>query len=324
MRLFYDTAIYGFLLVDGLFIGFILYQLTKRGWRWQRVVLLGCLIFAWFVIFYGSFIEPQRLVVTEQNVTLRQAQGDMRPAETIRIVLISDFHLGPYKQKTWVEKVVARVNALSPELIVIAGDFILDKEVHPEYLAPLKNLSAQYGVYAVLGNHDYIEGEFYELANYPFEGNERVQAVKKALAEANIRLLRNESKEIVLEDGKSFLLGGTDEYWTLRADARKTFKLANAPSTLKKILIVHNPDEIWDAQKAGVDLVLAAHTHGGQIRLPWLGSVPPIPDKLGRKYDRGLFQFGETQMFITSGLGETGPRARLLVPPEIALLEINL
>ncbi len=319
MRLFYDTAIYGFLLVDGFLVGLIVYWIVKRGWRWQRAVLLGALVFAWFVIFYGSFIEPQRLIVVEQTISLTE-----NPDADIRAVLISDFHLGPYKQKAWVEKAVKKINELSPQLIVIAGDFILEEKVHPEYLSPLKNLKADYGVYAALGNHDYIEGEFYELANYPFEGNERVEMVAKALADAGIRLLRNESVEIALNDGsgKKFLFGGADEYWTERADAAKTFSGKNP--ALQKILAVHNPDEIWDAQKAGVDLVLAAHTHGGQIRLPWLGSVPPIPDKLGRKYDRGLFQFGKMQMFITSGLGETGPRARLLVPPEIAALNIKL
>lgn len=317
MRLFYDTAIYGFLLVDGLLVGLTVYWIMKRGWRWPRAVFLGAFVFGWFVIFYGSFIEPQRLVITEQTIALTK-----NPYLDIRGVLISDFHLGPYKQKAWVEKVVEKINESSPRFIIIAGDFILEEEMHPEYLAPLKNLNAPYGVYAVLGNHDYIEGEFYELPNYPFEGNERVETVAKALAEANIRLLRNESVEITLKNGMKFLLGGADEYWTGRADAMETFSGKNP--ALPKILAVHNPDEIWDAQKAGVDLVLAAHTHGGQIRLPWIGSVPPIPDKLGRKYDRGLFKFGKTQMFITSGLGETGPRARLLVPPEIAVLDIKL
>lgn len=316
MRLFYDTAIYGFLLVDGFLVGLMVYWIMKRGWRWPHAVLLGAFVFAWFVIFYGSFIEPQRLVITEQTIALAE-----NPYLDISGVLISDFHLGPYKQKAWVEKVVEKINESSPRFVIIAGDFILEEKIHPEYLAPLKNLNAPYGVYAVLGNHDYIEGEFYELANYPFEGNKRVETVTKALAEANIRLLRNESVEITLKNGMKFLLGGTDEYWTGRADAAKTFSGKNP--ALPKILVVHNPDEIWDAQKAGVDLVLAAHTHGGQIRLPWLGSVPPIPDKLGRKYDRGLFQFGKTQMFVTSGLGETGPRARLLVPPEIAVLNIK-
>ena len=89
------------------------------------------------------------------------------------------------------------------------------------------------------------------------------------------------------------------------------------------ILVSHNADIVGRAEKLGIDLVLAGHTHGGQVRLPFFGAVPKIPHRLGNHYDRGLFQFGETKLFITSGLGETGPRARLLVPPEVALLEIN-
>lgn len=330
MHLFFDLAIYGFLLVDGLFIGLVLYWIAKGRLRWRPLVLLLLLVFSWLVIFYGSFIESRLLVIHEKTIRL----NDESTAK-LRVALISDFHLGPYKKTAWVKKVVDKVQTLSPDLVFLAGDYILG-EAYPEYLTPLANLRAPHGIYAVLGNHDYTEDEFYKLANYVYEGNERVQGVVKALTEAGIRVLRNTSVEIVLENDKKFFLGGVDDYWTERADAEKTFKnvIPGLTGDLRdprfrgddkiKILLTHNPDVIHDAEKNGVDLVLAGHTHGGQIRLPFLGSVPPIPDKLGRKYDRGLFRFGDTQLFITSGLGETGPRARLLVPPEITLLTIEL
>lgn len=323
MHLFFDLTIYGFLAVDGLLVGFTIYCIGKRGRRdrerprWGLFVTLTALIFSWFVIFYGSFIEPRRLVVTEQTI-----QFSTQPTEKIRIALISDFHLGPYKQEAWIKKVVEKVQTLSPDLVVMDGDFLLEKEAHPEYLAPLKDLRAKYGVYAVLGNHDYGEAESPGLMNKVFEGNERLQAVAKALTDAGAQILRNQSTEITLPSGKKFLLGGVDEYWTGRADIAETFRGKNA--SLSKILVAHNPDVIWKAAEQGIELMLAAHTHGGQIRLPFFGPVPNLPDALGQKYDRGLFQFGNTQMFITSGLGETGPRARLLVPPEIALLNIEL
>ncbi len=322
MHLFFDLTIYGFLAVDGLLVGLTIYRIVQHGRRWRPFVFLGVLVFFWLVIFYGSFIEPRRIVVTEQTITLRQAQDDAQSTETVRVVLISDLHLGPYKQEAWTKKVVEKIQRLSPDLVVIDGDFLLEEPSHPEYLAPLKDLHAKYGIYGVLGNHDYHEDELSQLINKPFDGNERVQGIVKTLMNAGVQMLKNQSVEIVLLSGKKFLLGGVDEYWTGRADTVKTFRGKNA--ALPKILVAHNPDVIWQAASQHVELMLAAHTHGGQIRLPFLGPVPNLPDALGRKYDRGLFRFDKTQLFITSGLGETGPRARLLVPPEIVLLNIEL
>ena len=85
----------------------------------------------------------------------------------------------------------------------------------------------------------------------------------------------------------------------------------------------HNPDAVLSeitVEKA--DLVLSGHTHGGQIRLPWLGSISGMPNILGREYDLGLFDYQGTNLLISAGLGETGPRARLFNPPEIILLNL--
>ena len=89
------------------------------------------------------------------------------------------------------------------------------------------------------------------------------------------------------------------------------------------ILIAHNPDAILYSNADRADLVIAGHTHGGQIRLPWIGSIARIPTILGNDYDKGLFEYGDQQLFITSGVSETGPRARLFNPPVISVLTIS-
>ena len=76
-------------------------------------------------------------------------------------------------------------------------------------------------------------------------------------------------------------------------------------------------------EKHNIDLVLAGHTHGGQIRLPFIGAVPTLPTAIDDSYDKGLFQFDSFKLFITSGLGEVGPRARLFNPPEIVKLKLK-
>lgn len=242
----------------------------------------------------------------------------------LRVALVSDFHLGPYKQRGFATKVVKKIMALKPDIILIAGDFLAEDKKYVSFLEPLKNLSAPLGVYAVLGNHDYDD----TITLLSEEGKARSKAVTETLEVAGVEALINEGK-ILKHDGHEFILIGTDDIWTGYADIQKAFKSEGAVALqtqhpLPSILLSHNADIVERAEKLGVNLVLAGHTHGGQIRLPFLGSVPKIPHALGNKYDRGLFDFGETQLFITSGLAETGPRARLLVPPEVALLEIKL
>lgn len=318
MNTIYDSIIYGFLFLDGVFFVLVILWIRKRGLRWFRVFSAAALTFAWLIIFYGSFIEPQLIVVHEQTVRLAE-----NPTETLRAVLVSDFHLGPYKKAGFVERAVSKINAQKPDIIFIAGDFVYNDISQIQYTDPLKKLEAPLGIFAVLGNHDYGEGGPGMILQ---KGDARVKAVHEKLETLGIRVLVNDFYDIKKGE-KNLILFGVDDVWSGRAEI-----LEVAGSFDAKLILSHNPDIIHKAVRHGVNLVLAGHTHGGQIRLPGIGSVPDIPDELGRAYDRGLFQqaepqrgyFMNTQLFITSGLGEMGPRARLLTPPEIVVLEIKL
>ena len=148
---------------------------------------------------------------------------------------------------------------------------------------------------------------------------EKIAAIKKYLAEQNIRLLENSGEKIKIR-GRGIYLGGTKEYASRGENVALAFK--DASRNEPKILLTHNPDVIYAAMKSGVDLVLSAHTHGGQVRLPLYGPVISPPTELGRYFDKGFFRFGNTQLFITSGIAETGARARLFNPPEIVILNL--
>lgn len=310
MNAIYDSIIYGFLFLDGVFLVLAILWIKRRGWRWPQALSAAILLFAWLVIFYGSFIEPQLIVVREQTVRLAK-----NPTETLRAVLISDFHLGPYKKDGFVERVVSKINAQKPDIIFIAGDFVYNDISQIQYVDPLKNLKAPLGVLAVLGNHDYGEGGPGMILE---KGDARVKAVREKLEALDIRVLVNDFYDIKKGE-KNLIIFGADEVWSGRADILEAAGAFDA-----KLVLSHNPDIIHKAVRHGIDLVLAGHAHGGQIRLPGIGSVPDIPDELGRAYDRGLFLFEKgTQLFITSGLGEMGPRARLFVPPEVVLLKIG-
>lgn len=321
MTLLFDSLIIGFLVLDVILIAVLIKKFKTRLKVFIPLVTLAILAFV--VIFYGSFIEPRLIVVREQSIYLGNSTAGMNNANLVplRAVLISDIHVGPFKKIDFVEKVVLKINELKPDIIFMTGDFVFDKQLHTEFLTPFKNLKAPLGIYAVLGNHDY--GRSHDL---PEETDEvRAKSVRNALESLGIKMLVNDGEKIQTPEGKYFYVLGVDELWTGRADVKqsiRTFPSLEPPRP--NILLCHNPDFILETENLGINLMLSGHTHGGQIRLPLIGPVPPLPDKLGRKYDRGLFTFDKTQLFITSGLGEIDARARLFNPPEIVLLNIYL
>jgi len=157
--LLFDAAIIGFLTIDMFVIGVFMLQFFKHGKKIMTslaFLLFGFMLISGGVVFYGSFIEPQRIVVMEQSIDLRKDASTTMPHD-LSIALVSDFHVGPYKKKDFVEKAVTKINSLKPDMILLAGDFAFGDEPPFEDLEPLKNLSAPLGVFAILGNHDYTE-----------------------------------------------------------------------------------------------------------------------------------------------------------------------
>lgn len=316
MRYVYDFLIFGFLIVDGLLLIIFVKRWLKRRWKINvmAVALFFILLAGWSVIFYGSFIEPQILAVHTQKI-------DIGGEETLRAALISDIHVGPYKKDGWVSRVVEKINSLKPDVVFMAGDFVYDDAEQAKYLAPLKDLKAPLGVYAVFGNHDYDEGRDFDTT----QAKMRSGTVKTALEAVGVKVLINSG--VKLRKGKKdFFVLGLDDLWTFNANIKEALKTVGYALAMPhpNIVLAHNPDVVMLSELKEADLVLAGHTHGGQIRLPWYGSVPRIPTALGNKYDRGLFNFKNIRLFITNGVSEWGPRARLMTPPEISLLEISL
>ena len=257
---------------------------------------VGALV--WLVVVYGSFIEPRLLTVARHDVRL----GD--GGRTLTVALISDTHLGQYRHKEWLEKVVAAVNALKPDLVVIAGD-IASTQTGITEMSSLRDLRSRFGAYAVLGNWDYQAGAV---------------DVRMRIESEGVEVLTNESVALDVE-GTEVRLIGLDDMRYGHPDIDEAMR--EVPDWTPTILLVHNPDAAPLAESRGIDLVLAGHTHAGQVRLPLIGPVPRLPTKLGQRVDEGLFFFGPTRLFITPGVGESGTRARLFNPPEISFLRIT-
>jgi predicted MPP superfamily phosphohydrolase len=223
------------------------------------------------------------------------------------IVQISDLHVGPTFGRDRVEALVARVNALEPDLIAITGDLV-DGSVGElrDSVAPLRSLKAKHGSYFVTGNHDYYSGAKSWIAE---------------ISNLGIRVLRNERVSIG-DDMASFDLAGIDDaqahhfYPDHGADLARA--VAGRDSARELILLAHQPKQLRDAVKHGVGLQLSGHTHGGQIwPFGWLV-------RLVQPYVSGFHRPTEnTQLYVSFGAGHWGPPMRLGAPAEIVQITLS-
>lgn len=284
-------------------------------WVYDLTIAAGCFFFAWaanfltpwavlplLVLLYGSFFEPRLLKVTRYAV----GKGE----RVVKIAYLSDIHVGPYKGSAWVRKLVRATHALAPDLILLGGDFLHEQARDLPKLLPLKDFKAPLGVYAILGNHDEDKANAEARAWFAREG---------------VPLLLNLSKRLP-HDGGEVAVAGADDDWYGQTDLDAAFR--GIPADVPIVAMLHNPDLAPPAAallagRSAPTIFLSGHTHAGQIRLPFVGSIMPLPHHLGRKYDRGVFQVGESTLVIGAGAGESGPRARLFCPPEIVLVTMR-
>lgn len=252
------------------------------------------IIFVVLLAVWSVFIEPNILTVTSLDVEMKDLKG-------LKVVFVGDFHVKPY-QKYNLKKVVEKINAQQPDLIVSTGDFVSGhsggqtmkiKEISKE----LSSLKPKYGFYTVLGNHDWWQG-----------GEEITQELEKS----GIIVLANENKLVNIK-GKKLYIAGVEDLSTRGVDLTKALKNVSAPS----ILLTHSPDVFPMTNSA--DLTLAGHTHGGQVRLPILGSLI-VPSSYGQKYAVGLVKENGKKLFVTKGIGTSILPIRFNCLPEIVVI----
>jgi predicted MPP superfamily phosphohydrolase len=281
-----------------------------RAPRWAkriRVALAATLLILGSLGFYAFFIEPNRLVVRQETITI---DNWPRELDGLRIAVLSDIHAGGwFVRDNKLRLIVDRTNALQPEMIVILGDYMsgqgwMSDRVVPEvFAATLKDLRAPLGVYSVLGNHDWW-----------WDG----KRVRSGLEANGIKVLDDEVLKVEKQES-SFWLVGLADLWTRPQHIQET--IAKVPEGQPIIALTHNPD-IFPRVPQRVQLLLAGHTHGGQVRFPLIGTVIQ-PSDYGQRYVRGqVFENGH-YLFVTTGIGTSILPVRFGVPPEIVLLTIK-
>jgi predicted MPP superfamily phosphohydrolase len=260
--------------------------------------IAGCLV-------WGFWLEPASL--RTEVVELPLAWPYSRP---IRVALASDLHVGsPYESVAHLRTVVDRINATNPDLVCLLGDFVtvdlFGGNVAPEELTTeLSRLRAPAGVAAVLGNHDHARG---------------LRRMYEALSRAGIRVLEDTAIRVVTPSGPVWIAGVSDFRKGSHDVRRALGGIPNGDTPI--VVITHNPDIFPEVPK-GVLLTLAGHTHGGQVRLPLIGS-PIVPSRFGQRYVMGHIQEHGRDLFVTTGVGTSGIPIRFGVPPVISILEIS-
>lgn len=256
---------------------------------------------------WSMAVEPFWLTTTRLNLPGPPAENG-RP---LRIVHLTDIHVERITRRE--VDLIAQVASLQPDLILMTGDYPnidynTDVQTLQDTRKVLVQLHAHYGVYAVPGSP-------------PVDIPPALAAIFQG---TSIVLLQDELRRLPLPGGELALLGIANS--THARDAGVLAGLARqVPLGDYTILLYHTPDLAAEARQAGVDLYLAGHTHGGQVRLPFYGAVITM-SRFGKTFESGRFELGATTLYVSRGIGMEGlhlPRLRLLCPPEIVYIELG-
>jgi predicted MPP superfamily phosphohydrolase len=255
------------------------------------------------VTLLGLIIARGRPRITEVSIPISNLPQSLNG---FSIAQISDVHVGATIKREFVEGIVRRVNQLEPDLIAVTGDLV-DGSVSrlAAHTAPLAGLSARYGAFFVTGNHEYYSGE---------------RAWTEEIRRLGLRVLKNE--HVVLQhNGGLLVLAGVTDYSAHHFDPLQrsdpAAALRGAPLDAgAKILLAHQPSSATAAEKAGFDLQISGHTHGGQF-WPWNFFI-----RFFQPFTGGLNRLNKLWVYVNRGTGYWGPPNRFGVPSEITRIKL--
>lgn len=287
-------------------------KLTMTAKSLLRIIFM-LLLTLFALLAYAYFIEPNTLRIENRNFNL----DCLRPGELAgkKFVQISDLHFTRKTKDAWLNKIYGAISSQNPTLVFITGDFVSEKEGTEKAVKLVEKISKNFPVYAVFGNHDYWSSG-------------GIEKFRSRLENAGAKVFSNQNLAIKL-DGSSAqinLIGVNDPYTSPNAenDLEEALAKMEAGNSSCKILLAHAPNAAAAAQKNNIDLVLAGHTHGGQINIPFITPriIPARPE--GKGFVKGLYKLGgKTQMYVNRGIGYTLIPFRFLVPPEITVITLH-
>lgn len=289
--------------------------------KWLKrigLVVLGLALLGGTIVAYAYFIEPRRLVIVEEHLTVPNLDPKL---DGLRIVAIADIHTGSnHVPPDRLRLVVEKANEQNADIILLLGDYVSETgrrrtaqekrdsgdgtelRIPVDIIADnLQGFSAKYGTYAIIGNHDWWHNE------------------KKISAEfdrVGIRVLNNEIANIQVGES-TVRLWGIEDLWQNRRVPAEVFE--NLADKMNVIAMTHNPDSLLTAP-AGFAVMFAGHSHGGQINFPIFGPFSPFNDP---RFMDGHAEVDGKHVYVTSGIGTSVLPFRWRVPPEIAVVTLN-
>ncbi len=242
-------------------------------------------------------VETLHIDVTQNDVYLQDLPGEL---DGLRIVQLSDLHLGPFVPESLIERAVEAANKCNADYVVVTGDFVSQSSDYADKcMEIIAKLTPKRGVYLVAGNHDYSRG---------------IEATHKSASKYGLTLLENNSRKL----SPGLYIAGIDDEGEGHADAESTFK--DIPEGAATVVITHEPQTARFVQDREV-LVLTGHTHGGQIGIPYI--TRKFMDKhFG--FRSGWYQQGKAKLYVNRGIGFNGMiPMRFRCNPEVSVFTLH-
>lgn len=296
---------------------------------------------AWIIIFalvissllglYIRFVEPFTILTKETKIAIH---GIKQP---IKIAFIADPQLNRFKNNEWVEKISVKTIEAQPDIVIFGGDLVSNdgyfydvyspntsSRTEAQWLNIFTKITEKFPSYYILGNHEYGLGSANIFNPNHWTGNQS-QAVIYEMEKIGSQSLNNHLSCPYIKNQKLCLFG-IDDLWGAEVSLTKLdfSELKNWDQKTPLIFITHNPDGIlrWPKDVKKPDLVMAGHTHGGQIYLPLIGPLGNAGVRLGKKYYRGLNYYDDTPIYTSIGLGESGGPIRFMSTPELTMINL--
>ena len=282
------------------FLHFFPASISEDPQRAARFAFWGVLGIAALVVI-GGHINALHPRIRTFNLKIDRPAGDLK---SLNIVMASDLHLGTINRDSRLEKIVKRINELAPDLVLLPGDTVdvdIPEKEESKMASTLQKMHAPYGVFAVTGNHEYYGG---------------VEKNIKYLSQGNVTVLQDRMVQV---DNAFFIIGRKDLTALRFGEERKSLReiLENVDSRLPLILLDHQPFHLEEAEQCGIDLQLSGHTHAGQ-----LFPLNLINKRIYEQY-WGYWKKGNTQYYISCGVGTWGPPVRTGSIPEIIQIKLT-
>lgn len=287
---FFFTEVFWLAIPYGL-IALAVLVTAFRVQRWSVVTGASLALLLATSATYAQFIEPQQIVVRQTAINI---------GAPLRVALISDMHIGLFQGRKCVQQIVDVLNSLDVDVVLVAGDWTYEpREPLSELLAPLAQ--SRHRILSVPGNHDE------ETPGPPLAAE-----LRAALVKHHVEPIEG---SVVNVKGINFV--GLGDRWAHKDMIASTL-IGNGPF----VALAHNPDSIDRLALTPIRTLLAGHTHGGQINLPF-ATARVLKNATQHGFKRGLYPLGERQVFVTSGLGMVGLPLRLFQPPAIDVITMN-